>query len=204
MFTLLSHICLSLAGNPLPEGIFDDYFFYQLRSKKKISDTLLDRVKQVGKHTPYQLAILGIPPEEKLSSIEAIFHGPKFSDYFFKGGRPSYISVGSEPIDYGIHDGNHCIYHFVSVTLYFDDEESMIEAGIRIHHQGTHPKKGYKLKPMKVGVLSKCSHCGKFLPLVSEKYRHTIRWVQRGRGEVWCPKNCSDQRCTTCEMKSSP
>ena len=192
MFTLLSHICLSLAGYPLPEGIFDDYFFYQLRSKKKLSDTLLDGIKQIGKHTPYQLAILGIPSDETHSCVEKIFSGKKFSDYFFKRGRPSHISILSGRSGAG-----------VSVTLYFEDEESMFEAGQRIHHQGTHPQKGYKLKPMKLGVLSKCSHCGKFLPLVSEKYRHTIRWVRRGRGEVWCPTNCSDQRCTTCEMKSS-
>ena len=110
MFTLLSHICLSLAGHPLPEGVFDDYFFYQLRSKKKFSDTLLASVKQIGKHTPHQLAILGIPSDETRYCVEKIFYGKKFSDYFFKRGRPSHISILSDRSEGG-----------VSVTLYFEE-----------------------------------------------------------------------------------
>jgi len=197
MFTLLSHICLSITGHPLPDGIFDDYFFYQLRSKKKLSDTLLDGVKQIGKHTPYQLAILGIPRDENLSCVEKIFHGKKFSDYFFKRGRPSHISILPDPFDYG-----------VSVTLYFEDEESMSEAGQHIHFQGTHPKKGYKLVPRKIGCLSKCSHCGKFLPLISEKYRlEPRRFVNMGTEYIRYINNpLSASTCVVClhDMKSNP
>ena len=161
MFTLLSYICLLKTGSPLPEGVFDDYFFYRIRSKKTFSDTLLDEIKRIGKHTPHQLAILGFPPQESKSSVEKIFNSKKFSDYFFKSGRPSHISTHfHSPFNYG-----------VSVTLYFEDEKSMDEAGHRIYQNGTHPKKGYKLLPRKIGCLSTCTHCGAFLPLVSEKYR---------------------------------
>ena len=196
MFTLLSLICLSLTGNPLPEGIIDDYFFYQLRSKKKLSDTLLDGVKQIGKHTPHQLAILGIPSDETRSCVEKIFFRKKFSDYFFKRGRPSYISILSDRGGQG-----------VSVTLYFEDEESMFEAGQRIHHQGTHPQKGYKLVPRKIGYGSKCPHCGKFLPLISEKYRIEPRRFANTDIDYICHpevNNCLDPICTACDMKSDP
>ena len=194
MFTLLSHICLSLTGHLLPEGIIDDYFFYQLRSKKKLSDTLLDGIKQIGKHTPHQLAILGFPSDETRSCVEKIFYGKKFSDYFFKRGRPSHISILSDRSD-----------RDVSVTLYFDNEESMFEAGQCIHHQGTHPQKGYKLVPRKIGYGSKCSHCGKFLPLLSEKYRLEPRRFANMDIDVVLVlevNNCLDPICTACDMKS--
>ena len=182
---LLSRVCLLITGLPLPDGIFDDYFFYQLRSKKKISGTLLGEVKQIGKHTPYQLAILGIPADESRSCVEKIFNSKKFSDYFFEEGRPSYISILSDPLDYD-----------VSVTLYFEDEESMFEAGHRIYQNGTHPKKGYKLHPRKIGSLSTCSHCGKFCPLVSEKYRVEPRRFANMETEfIQYIKNDSDKRC---------
>ena len=194
MYTLLSHICLSLTGHPLPEGIIDDYFFYHLRSKTKLSDTLLDEVKQIGKHTPHQLAILGIPSDETPSCIEKIFSGKKFSGYFFEGGHPSYISILSDRGECG-----------VSVTLYFEDEESMLESGNRIHHKGTHPKKGYKLVPRNIGYGSKCSRCGKFLPLVSEKYRLEPR--RRSNTDIDYishieVNHCLDPICTACIMKS--
>ena len=185
MFTLLSHICLSLTGHPIPDGIIDDYFFYQLRSKKKLSDALLDGIKQIGKHTPHQLAILGIPSDETRSCVEKIFHGKKFSDYFFKRGRPSHISILSDRSGAG-----------VSVTLYFEDEESMFEAGQRIHHQGTHPQKGYKLIPRKIGCLSTCTHCGAFLPLVSEKYRIEPRRFDNMETEfIKYIINSTDKKC---------
>ena len=194
MFTLLSHICLSLTGHPLPVGIFDDCFFYQLRSKKELSETLLDGVKQIGKHTPHQLAILGIPSDETRSCVEKIFYGKKFSNYFFKRGRPAYISILPEPFACG-----------VSVTLYFDDEESMFEAGQRIHHQGIHPQKGYKLVPRKIGGLSKCSHCREFLPLLSEKYRlEPRRFTNMDTEYIRRINDCSDPICTACDMKSDP
>ena len=194
MFTLLSLTCLSLTGHPLPEGITDDFFFYQLRSKKKFSDTLLEGVKQIGKHTPYQLAILGIPSDETRSCVEKIFSGKKFSDYFFKRGRPSHISILSDRGDRG-----------ASVTLYFEDEESMFEAGQRIHHQGFHPKKRYKLVPRKIGYVSKCSHCGKFLPLLSEKYRlEPRRFANMDIDYIRYINDCSDPICTACDMKSDP
>ena len=194
MFTLLSHICLSLTGHPLPEGISDDFFFYQLRSKKKLSDALLDGIKQIGKHTPHQLAILGIPSDETRPCVEQIFSGKKFSGYFFKRGRPSHISILSDRSGAG-----------VSVTLYFEDEGSMFEAGQRIHHQGTHPKKGYKLVPRKIGSLSKCSHCGKFLPLLSEKYRlEPRRFANMSNEYIRYINDCSDPICIACDMKSDP
>jgi hypothetical protein len=198
MSTLLSHICSCITGSPLPDGIFDDYFFYQLRLKKKFSDTLLDGVKQIGKHTPHQLAILGFPPNESCSNVEKILCGPKFSDYFFEGGIPSYISILSDPIDYGIHEGHHHLDENLSVTLYFEDKGSMIAAGQRIYHQGTHPQKGYKLRPMNIGHLSKCSHCENLLSLISEKHRHAHRWVRDGGNHIHVPKYFPEKMCTTC------
>ena len=185
MFTLLSYICYLKTGSPLPEGVFDDYFFYQIRSKKKFSDTLLDGIKLIGKHTPYQLAILGIPTDESRSCVEKILNSKKFSDYFFKGGRPSHISILPDPFDRG-----------VSVTLYFEDERSMIDAGHRIYHNGTHPQKGYKLNPRKIGCLSACTHCGAFLPLVSEKYRIEPRRFDNMETEfIKYIINSTDKKC---------
>ena len=200
MFTLLSHICMCITGSTLPEGIFDDYFFYQLRVKKKFSDTLLDGVEQIGKHTPHQLAITGFPPNESISNVEKILRGSKFSDYFFKRGIPSYISILSDTIDHGIHGGHHCLEENLSVTLYFEDKESMTAAGQRIYHQGTHPRKGYKLIPMNIGQWVKCSHCEKLLPLISEQHRRAHRWVTEDGRRLLRPKYFSEQICTSCKI----
>ena len=185
MFTLLSYICFLKTESPLPEGVFDDYFFYRIRSKKTFSDTLLDEIKRIGKHTPHQLAILGFPPQESKSCVEKIFNNNKFSDYFFKDGRPSHISILSDSPNYG-----------VSVTLYFEDERSLFEAGRRIYQNGSHPRKGYKLHPRKIGCLSTCTHCGTFLPLVSEKYRIEPRRFDNMETEYMrYIINSSDKRC---------
>lgn len=195
MFTILSYICLSITGGPLPEGIFDDHFFYQLRTKKKISEDILCGVRQLGKHTPHQLAIMGFPHNESKVQVEkVILHSKKFSDYFFKEGRPSHVSILDDPIDYGIHGEVHCIYHNVVVNLYFEDEEKMDAAGHRLFQNGVHPKKGYKLHPRKIGALSTCCHCERFLPLVSEKNRNEKRRITPKKYIQHIANNLSDSQ----------
>ena len=123
MFTLLAQFCFLLTGSSLPEGVFDDYFFYHLQVKKDSRKRKVhEKLEIQSRMTPYQMKIEGFPSDTSESEILKILHSKAFGGYFFKYGRPSFIHW--TPIKMRSMITNYWVT-VIRPTLYFDTEKAL-------------------------------------------------------------------------------